>query len=146
MAIWKDTLNLIGTHPWMGTGLGTFAVVYPSVQTAFPGQFVEHAHNDYLEFASECGIPATLILFGAIFYVVAQSVRGYRRSNSYFQRAIALGCFGSMVAILLHSLTDFNLHIPANTLVFAVVSGVSYANSSVSAEISRIAAPFAVYP
>jgi O-antigen ligase len=146
MAIWSDTLNLIGAHPWTGTGLGTFAVVYPSVQTAFPGQFVDHAHNDYLEFASECGIPATVILFGAIFYVVAQLVRGYRRTDSYFQRAVALGCFGSMVAILLHSLTDFNLHIPANTLVFAVVSGISYAKSSDSLEIPRIVAPFAVYP
>ncbi len=146
VAIWRDTLHLIGTHPWAGTGLETFAVVYPSVQSAFPGQFVDHAHNDYLEFASECGIPATLILFGAIFYVTALSVRSYRRRNSHLQRAIALGCFGSLIAILLHSLTDFNLHIPANALVFAVVLGVSYANSSVSAENPRIARRLVVNP
>ena len=114
VAIWKDTLHLIGEHPWAGTGLGTFANVYPAVQTAFPGQTVGHAHNDYLEFASECGIPAALILFSSIFYIVAQSVRAFWKNKHNFQRAVALGCFGSMVAILLHSLTDFNLDIPAN--------------------------------
>lgn len=30
-AIWTDTLRLIGGHPSVGTGLGTFAIVYPSV-------------------------------------------------------------------------------------------------------------------
>ena len=145
VAIWRDTLHLIGAHPWTGTGLGTFAVVYPSVQTAFPGQFVDHAHNDFLEFASECGIPATLVLFGAIFYVAALSVRSYRRRNSHLQRAIALGCFGSSIAILLHSLTDFNLHIPANALICAVVLGVSYANSLVPVENPRIAMRSVVY-
>jgi O-antigen ligase len=146
MAIWRDTLNLIGMHPWAGTGLGTFAVVYPSVQSAFPGQFVDHAHNDYLEFASECGIPATVILFAAIFYIVAQSVRSICRTAGHSQRAIALGCFGSMVAILLHSLTDFNLQIPANTLLFAVVLGISYANSSACTRNPRIAMRLVVYP
>ena len=137
---------MIGAHPWMGTGLGTFAAVYPSFQTAFPSQFVDHAHNDYLEFCSECGVPSTLIFFGAIFYIVLKSVQTFRSNAGHFEKAVALGCFGSMVAILLHSLADFNLHIPANTLVFAVILGVSYANSSLSPETPRIAAPLAVYP
>jgi O-antigen ligase len=129
-AIWKDTVRLIDGHPWSGTGLGTFSAAYPAVQTAFAGRFVSHAHNDYLEFAAELGIPAALLLFGAVFYLLLQSARSFRQNDSRFERAIALGCFGSLFAISLHSLTDFNLHIPANALVFVVVLGLAYSTSS----------------
>jgi O-antigen ligase len=121
---------LIGGHPWLGTGLGTFSVAYPSVQTAFAGKFVSHAHNDYLEFAAELGIPAALLLFGAVFYVLLQCTRSFYCSASRSEKTVALGCFGSLSAISLHSLTDFNLHIPANALVFFVVLGLAQANSS----------------
>jgi O-antigen ligase len=129
-AIWRDTVQLIDGHPWLGTGLGTFPLAYPSVQTAFAGKFVNHAHNDYLEFASELGIPATVLLFGAVFYVLLQSAKTFRGSKIQFEKTIALGCFGSLFAISLHSLTDFNLQIPANALVFAVVLGLAHANST----------------
>jgi hypothetical protein len=39
---------------------------------------------------------------------------------------VALGCIGSTTALLLHSITDFNLQIPSNALVFAVVLGIGY--------------------
>jgi len=129
-AIWRDTVQLIEGHPWLGTGLGTFSVAYTAVQTAFAGRFVDHAHNDYLEFASELGIPAALLLFGAVFYVLLQSARSFHRSDSGFEKTLALGCFGSLFAISLHSLTDFNLQIPANALVFVVILGLAHANSS----------------
>ncbi len=128
--IWKDTLRLIDAHPWVGTGLGTFSIAYPSVQTSFEGRLVSHAHNDYLEFASELGIPAAVMLFGGIFYLLLQSARSSRRNEDRLDRAVALGCFGSILSILLHSRTDFNLQIPANALVFAVVLGIAYANLS----------------
>jgi O-antigen ligase len=128
--IWKDTIRLIDIHPWVGTGLGTFSIAYPAVQTSFEGRLVSHAHNDYLEFASELGIPAALLLFGGIFYLLLQSARSFRRNENRLDRIVALGCFGSILSILLHSLTDFNLQIPANALVFAVVLGMTYTNTS----------------
>jgi O-antigen ligase len=127
--IWQDTLQLIRQHPWLGSGLGTFAIAYPSVQTALLSWFVDHAHNDYLQLASEVGLPMALLFFGAVFSLLARSNRRFRMGESRFDRAIALGCFGAIVAILLHSLTDFNLYIRANALVFAVVLGLAYANS-----------------
>ncbi len=39
VSIWRDTLQLIRRHPILGSGLGTFTLVYPSVQTAFLNQF-----------------------------------------------------------------------------------------------------------
>jgi hypothetical protein len=32
----------------------------------------------------------------------------------------------SLIAILVHSFADFNLHIPANAMLLAVVAGITY--------------------
>lgn len=42
-------------------------------------------------------------------------------------RALAAACFASMAAILLHGTVDFNLYIPANTLVLAWISSIGAA-------------------
>jgi O-antigen ligase len=48
LGIWMDTLQLIGQHPFLGIGLGTFTVCYPSEQTSFVQHFDVHANEDYL--------------------------------------------------------------------------------------------------
>ncbi len=128
--IWQDTLSLIRQHPWMGTGLGTFPVTYTSVQTVYLDKFMNHAHNDYLEFASDLGLPGALLLFGSIVFLLAKTLHHLRRLNGSFERAISMGCVGSMAALLLHSLTDFNLFIPANGLAFAIVLGITVSTIS----------------
>ena len=129
ISIWRDTLGLIRHHPLLGTGLGSFSVVYPSVQTVFLTLLVEHAHCDYLEVASELGLSGAILLFGSIFWVLAQAARRYRKAEESLDKAISLGCIGSIAAILVHSLADFNLYIPANALVFTVILALAWSNT-----------------
>lgn len=126
-AIWQDTVQLIGRHPWLGTGLGTFAEAYPRVQTSYVNRLVRNAHNDYLEVVSDVGFPGGIVLFGSFFYLLGRAARGARVATERFNRTVALGCAGSLSALLAHSLTDFNLQIPANALVFSLVLGLAYA-------------------
>ena len=126
ISIWRDTLGLIRQHPLLGTGLGTFSVAYTSVQTVFLTQLVDHAHCDYLEVASELGLPGAMLLFGSIFWILARAVRRYRKSEDNFDSVVWLGCIGSIAAILLHSLADFNLYIPANAVVLAVTLALAW--------------------
>ena len=37
-----------------------------------------------------------------------------------------LGCLGALLSLLLHSFADFNLHIPANALLFSLLLALSY--------------------
>jgi putative inorganic carbon (hco3(-)) transporter len=138
VSIWRDALPLIRQHPWLGTGLGTFPIAYTSGQTAFLGQFVNHAHNDYLEFSADLGIPAALILFSCIFLILARAVRAFLFGQGDFERVVALGCVGSIVAILLHSFADFNLYIPANALLFSVILGLAM---SARLQVSHLRSP-----
>jgi O-antigen ligase len=142
ISMWRDALPLIKDHPLLGTGLGTFPIAYTGGQTAFLGQFVNHAHNDYLEIASDLGVPGALILFGSILFLLARAIRSFLSGERDFERIVALGCVGSIVAILLHSFADFNLYIPANALLFSAILGlaVSMPNPSAHARSAQIAA------
>jgi O-antigen ligase len=126
ISIWRDTLALIRQHPVLGTGLGTFSVAYTSVQSVFLNLLVEHAHCDYLEVVSELGLPGGVLVFASIFWILARAVQRYRKTEDRFEAAVCLGCIGSIAAILVHSLADFNLYIPANTLVFTVTLALAW--------------------
>ncbi len=126
ISIWRDTLKLVRQHPLFGTGLGTFSVAYPSVQTSFLNLIVDHAHCDYLEVVSELGLPGGILVFGSILWVLAQTIRHYGEAVDRFDTAASLGCIGSIAAMLAHGLADFNLYIPANALVFTVILALAW--------------------
>jgi O-antigen ligase len=132
ISIWRDTLGLVRHYPFLGTGLGSFCVVYPSVQTAFQSLLVEHAHSDYLEFATELGVPACILMFASIYWVLLRCGRQYRKLEDGFDKTVTLGCIGSITAILVHSFADFNLHIPANALVFTIILAMAWSVAGVN--------------
>jgi O-antigen ligase len=129
ISIWRDTLKLIHQHPLFGTGLGTFAVAYTSVQTTFLNLLVDHAHCDYLEVVSELGLPGGILVFGSIIWILGRTVRHYWKAEARFDTTVHLGCIGSIIAILVHSLADFNLYIPANALVFTAILALAWTGS-----------------
>jgi O-antigen ligase len=100
-------------------------VAFTRVQSTFLGQFVNHAHNDYLELASDLGIPMAAVFFGSTGALLVRVARKAASSEVSFERAMALGYLGSITAMLLHSLADFNLYIPANALVFSLILGLA---------------------
>jgi hypothetical protein len=52
-------------------------------------------------------------------------VRTFFFAEENFKRMIGLGCAGSIVAMMLHAMADFNLYIPANALMFSTISGLA---------------------
>lgn len=133
LSIWRDTVQLIRRHPILGSGFGSFATVYPSVQTAFLNNVVDHAHCDYLEVVTELGLPGGILVFGGIFWVLALTFRRCRKNGAGYDKTISFACLGSIVAILLHSLADFNLYIPANTLIFAIILALAWSSANPTA-------------
>ncbi|MGD0923106.1 MAG: O-antigen ligase family protein [Terriglobia bacterium] len=126
ISIWKDSLGVIRDYPLTGTGLGTFGVAFRHYQTDLVNFYVDHAHNDYLEFATDTGLLGAALLFLPIFYLFFKMVVSFLNDPRRYRPAVTLGCIGSTLAMLVHSVTDFNLQIPANALIFAVVLGIGY--------------------
>jgi O-antigen ligase len=130
LAIWKDTLRLIQAQPLFGTGLGSFATVYTHAQSGLFTRVVDHAHNDYLETTVELGLLGAGLLFGLIGFVLVRAAQAFSQTDSNWDRSLLWGGCGSVLALLFHSLTDFNLQIPANAMMLAVVLGLVYSTST----------------
>jgi polysaccharide biosynthesis/export protein len=60
--ILASTLEMIRARPWTGWGLGTWAKVYPEFARFDLGLFVNQAHNDWLQWAAEGGVPMLLLM------------------------------------------------------------------------------------
>jgi O-antigen ligase len=126
ISIWRDTLQLVRDYPLTGAGLGTFGLAFRHYQTTAVNFYVDHAHNDYLEFAADTGLLGGALLFLPIFYLCLRMIISFLTDPRRYRPAVTLGCIGSTLGMLIHSATDFNLQIPANALIFAVVLGIGY--------------------
>ncbi len=123
---WSTTVAMIGRFPLFGTGLGTFATAYDAHEKASSTDLrLIHAHNDYLEYAAELGLLGTVLLLGVVLYPTLSAYFTWRDRRDPQARSLALGGIVSLAAMGLHALTDFNLHIPANMVLFAVVLGLT---------------------
>ena len=118
---WSNTAYIVGNYPFLGSGLGTFASVYPAYEKALTSAHLSHAHNDYLEYLSELGVVGLLLLFGGILFILVNSFLIWRVRRRPEVKGLALGGIVAVTCLLIHSITDFNLHIPANMLLFTVV-------------------------
>lgn len=101
---WRGAWEMFLARPLAGFG----HAAYTWAQAAFlpDGAFRErsiYAHNYYLEFLAENGLPAAL----AWFWAIAAAVRARAGLAKY-----------ALVAALAHSLVDFGLSVPANFWLF----------------------------
>ena len=119
-AMVEDTFRLFLDHPILGTGLGTLQMVYPPYDSLYDGKVVNHAHNDYLEALAETGLVGGVCCFWFLAVVLRNSLQGMATLGSSFGSALNLSGLLACCGILVHSLVDFNLHIPANALLFFV--------------------------
>jgi O-antigen ligase len=113
----------------LGWGAGTYESVYPPFRSYTSAFVVDHAHNDYLEAMVETGIIGftMVLLFIALLYRTAWRSLSSRTWSRTGSRAAALvGCTG----LLIHSFTDFNMHIPANAALFLVLAAAAVQQSA----------------
>ncbi len=122
-----DTWRIFLDHPFVGTGLGTLQIVYPPYETLYDGKIVNHTHNDYLEALAETGIAGGLCCAWFIGVLLAESLKRLRQLNNSFAAALQLSGFVACSGFLVHSLVDFNLHIPANALLFFLMAHLATA-------------------
>jgi O-antigen ligase len=119
---WANTVAMAGDFPVFGTGLGTFASAYNAYEKWGGSEMrLVHAHNDFLECFAELGIVGGVILIGGILYLAVSACLAWRRRRNAQARALALGGIVSLAGAGVHAFTDFNLHIPANMVLFTVV-------------------------
>ncbi|NVK40761.1 MAG: O-antigen ligase family protein [Oceanospirillaceae bacterium] len=123
--IFGYALPLLKESPLTGIGAGAFEASFQR----FPGADIrlnfDHAHNDYLQFAIEFGLIGSLPL--ALFALLAfyHALKALWRCESWYRSGIGFGAAMGILALLIHSFTDFNLQIPANAATFVVLCAIA---------------------
>jgi O-antigen ligase len=119
---WQTLKDLVAsfTHfPLLGTGFGTHSVVYPMYQNIETNLLFTHAENEYAQVLEETGIVgfSLLIMFGLS--VLSSYIKCVRSANSPIH-SVAYGLGFGLLAILIHSFSDYGQHIPANAFLSAI--------------------------
>jgi O-antigen ligase len=128
VSLYEDTWRIFLEHPLAGTGLGTLVAVYPRYASFYNGRTVDHAHNDYLELLSDTGILGGVCGLSFIGLLFWRGMAGLQFAGGHFARAMIAGSLAACSGLLLHSLVDFNLHIPSNILIFLLLSCIATAD------------------
>ncbi|MDY6856656.1 MAG: O-antigen ligase family protein [Thermodesulfobacteriota bacterium] len=121
LSVYRDTTQIIGDFPLLGTGLGTFKDIYPSYRTTESTLTFNHAHNDYLEILSDTGLLGGILIIGALLVILVIITKRLANRRNPFVVSITLGGITGIVAMLFHSIADFNMHIPANATMFCII-------------------------
>jgi O-antigen ligase len=114
----------IANMPW-GSGFGTFVPMYERFAPRQTLQYfyVNHAHDDWLELWLTGGAPAIVLALGFLAWFAASTLRLWRRGPSeasVLDLALAQAASMVIVLLLLHSVVDYPLRIPALSVLFAM--------------------------
>jgi hypothetical protein len=154
--LWRSTLLMWkDNNRWVGVGPGHFNYRWREYRPADIQKQPDRAHNEYLNLLADYGVVGAAIVGVSlvIFYMgVIRSWRYVRRDESDFRSsfsnkfALVLGGTLGLTAVLAHSVTDFNLQIPANailavTLVALVSSHLRFASEKYWLSIGRMTKP-----
>jgi len=132
----KPTIAMWLDHVWFGVGPSHFDYRFPAYRPpevqARPG----YSHNDYLNTLADWGLVGAVLVAGCWILLslgVLKTWRYVRRQSNDIETrlsnraAFVFGAAVGLIAILVHSFADFNMHIPANAILavalMALLSG-----------------------
>ena len=127
---WAVTVDIIKAHPYLGTGLGAFGVIYTKYDTRNGLYRLEQAHNDYLQVLSDAGIIGAVLAFSFVALLFWKAI-SRAQSRDDFRRGVALAALSGCFAVLVHSFFDFTLHTTSNALLFLVLAALATLNGRV---------------
>ncbi len=134
LEIYAATWSGIADRPILGHGMGSYRWVFESYRTPrmLRADTVDKAHNSYLDFAFDAGIPALaalMLILLSLFWRCMIGVRRRLRDAIYPTIAVS-----ATMLLAAHSVVDFPLQIPAITVLFMFLLGIGFAQSWSSRE------------
>ncbi len=144
LTIWLDTIEIIKAFPLFGAGFGSFLYIYPLYKTIGGSSIFDHAHNDYLELLTDGGLVGFTLVAWFVLSVLYHGFKMVRVRRDRYAVLLGIGCISGIVALLAHSITDFNMHNGAVGYYFFFLCGLLIA--SVNIRFSHFAASSLLKP
>ena len=153
LAFWESTIAMILDHPFLGIGWGVYFMVYPEYDFYLQGAPVQivHAHNMYLNYAAEIGVPGALSFLWFFFGSLTLAFRTPRKTPLWeaelaahesvwktladvraglerwrrrrFTEGLSLGLGLALISVALNGITDHLLfNIPSSMLLWMLAA------------------------
>lgn len=128
---WRNSLDMVPDHGWLGVGPGNWAVHYPKYTTPDDPAFAWNdpvptnpwPSSDWIAMVAERGVPATLLLLAALASMALVGWRRARRAEEEEQLA-GLAMVAVMIAAAVAGTFDAVLLLAAPTLLFWTTLGL----------------------
>lgn len=123
-----DVFTALGQYwPW-GSGPGTFVPVFMGIEDLdkLGTSYLNHVHNEYLEWLIETGLPGLVVLVGGILALTVRLWLVLSSSRSGQRKAMAVAGAGILLLFGLHSAIDYPLRTDANAAVFGLALGLLF--------------------
>lgn len=139
LAFWQHAIDYTRSHPFLGAGYGNWKLesIEPSKEIFDELSVPLHAHNDFLEFFAELGIPGGL-LYISLFIVIAlitirTIVQGKHKETEPILVMAAIG----LLAYAIDAFFNFPIERSINQIFFSLVSAVCLASFVPSRTLSE---------
>jgi|GEM_PF-349748 len=119
---WKEAAGAWADKPLGGWGAGSFAVTHKMYRDVELG--VTQPHNMPLQFLAETGLVGTLLVSGAIGFLLFCALDRLHAMPRGRERDLGVALFAGAVAWLVHGLIDWDWDIPGVTVPVLIFLGV----------------------
>jgi O-antigen ligase len=138
--VWRFTWTMIRDFWPAGVGLGAFQQAILLYPQPFPLFYINHAHSEYLQLAAEGGL---FLIIPAVVAAIAGGVTILQRLRAdrtpvYWIRA---GAASGIIGVLVHSIWETTFRMPANAVLFALLTAVAMHEGAAGQAHSRVASP-----
>jgi O-antigen ligase len=146
IALWQFSLRQIWAHPLTGTGFGVGSAKSVLDAQHFADPQLWHAHNVFLNYGLQMGIPGMIALF-AVFVAIAREFTSLYRSRDDTCSMLGAAGLAIVVGIIVKSMTDVHLG-RGNSLLFWSLIGMilGYGRRLLAIERSRSSSTGQVLP
>lgn len=124
LLVWIDCAPLIKDFLFTGSGFGTFIHVFPQYNNLPTSDIYDHAHNDYIELITDGGLVGFILAAWFVITIFQNGLKKLSIRREPYSILLIIGGLTGIFSILIHSITDFNMHNGANGLYFFFICGV----------------------
>jgi tetratricopeptide (TPR) repeat protein len=119
LPVLMDSIKMFRAFWITGSGFGTYEFTFPAYRSV-PDETIifDHAHNDYIELMSTGGLIGFLLAAWFVVSVITHALQMLRKRREYYNQLLTIAALTAVIALLLHSLIDFQMYNGANGLYF----------------------------
>jgi len=108
----ESSLRMIRDKPLIGVGMGNWSAAYPAYAVFDEGWFANQAHNDWVQWTAEGGLPFAILMLSVALWV--------------FPRALRTGWGLGVEVIFLHCLVDYPIQrIAVAIVMFSLIAAIA---------------------